>query len=99
MSSFGIAAQLIGTKRRGRRADHSCSRRAATSFPVPVSPVSNTGIDVRAAWAISRSTARAAALSATKRSVAGISGSDVASSRSRSASVARAAAVVASMTS
>lgn len=85
--------------RRARRADHSCSRRAATSLPVPVSPVSSTGIDVRAACATSRSTARAESLAATDRSVAGTGGSTVASSAMRWTSRAIAPGSRASMTS
>jgi hypothetical protein len=80
---LGIAAQLIGTKRRSRRDDQAWIRRAVTSLPVPVSPVSSTAIDVcatRAAW---RTMAVDAALWWTIWSAAGSGGSGVSSSSSR----------------
>ena len=65
-----MAAQLIGTNAPLRARDQRVEQRAAmTSLPVPVSPVSSTGIDVaRRAARPARARARAAALSATKPS-------------------------------
>src|SRR6185436_12231414 len=57
-----MAAQLTGTKRLARRGDHSCSSRAITSLPVPVSPVSSTGIDVGATRATCATMRREASL-------------------------------------
>ena len=37
--SFGMAAQLIGTKFAPQRSDWSCNKRAKSSLPVPLSPV------------------------------------------------------------
>ena len=61
-----MAAQLIGTNCRLRRADQVCSSRAASSLPVPVSPVNSTGIEVWAAWCSSASSRCAAGPTATK---------------------------------
>ena len=41
-----MAAQLIGTKRPVAPRDQAWMSRAVTSLPVPVSPVSSTGIEV-----------------------------------------------------
>src|SRR4029078_5814983 len=60
-----MAAQLLATKRFCSRGDQACNSLATTSFPVPVSPVINTGMEVGATRATCSMTARVAALSAT----------------------------------
>src|SRR6187401_1312128 len=59
----------------GRRADHEWIVRAMISLPVPVSPISSTGIEVAATRATCATSARDAALRVTSTSLSGGAGS------------------------
>jgi hypothetical protein len=63
INDSGTAAQLSATKGRSARLLSRCSARAATSLPVPLSPVINTVVSVGAMRAMSSFTCVMAGLS------------------------------------
>ena len=89
----------MGTKCFSRRADQLWMRRAASSLPVPVSPVISTGMEVRAAWASCERMPLAASLSTTKGGFSAGSGISTDSSRRRDRSRAEAPSAASETTS
>jgi len=67
----GKAAQLTATKGPPDRSLFWWMARATNSFPVPVSPMMRTGVEVRATRCTSAASSRLAALLPTKASPAG----------------------------
>src|ERR1022692_3941748 len=58
----GRAAQLTSTHGRARRGEPSCTARAISSLPTPVSPVISTAASLRAILRVSRITSRMVSL-------------------------------------
>src|SRR5262245_48633876 len=94
-----MAAQLMGIIGLPCRGDQAWIRRARTSLPVPVSPVSRTGIDVGATCAAFAITRRDDSLTVTSVSALGTAVAGAINSWTRAARRAGAFPACASMTS
>ena len=87
----GIAAQLMATKRCLLRPLRSCSARASSSLPVPLSPSSSTEMSVDATFSIVRHSFSIASSAAMMPAIGDRSGSIARRRFSRSSAAMRAA--------